>query len=214
LFEWQGIPYRLFLLADLFTFAWFMGLMYSIKIFDGLDGLVSGISIIAGLVLYFLSIAINLPGVALIALIFVGAQFGFLLFNFNPATIFLGEAGALFSGFMLAVLAVLGSGKVATTFLVLGIPLLDMCWVVFRRIFIEKKSPAKGDRKHLHHRFLDAGFTQKQAVLFMYLISASFGISALFLQSMGKLIAICVLVVCMALMGLLLFLRFKSIKKI
>lgn len=202
---------ELFVASALFTGLWLLGIMHATKFLDGLDGLVSGISIISGIALFVLSYKIRLPEAALMSAIFVGAQLGFILFNFHPASIFLGESGALFSGFMLAILAILGSGKVATAFLVLGVAILDMLWIVFRRILVDKKSPFQGDRKHLHHRLLDAGFTQTQAVLFFYGVSALFGLLALFLQSMGKLIAIIGLVGFMAILGGILVLKFKKI---
>ncbi len=210
LFWFDGLPYYFVVLADLFTFVWLLAMMYSTSIFDGLDGLVSGISIIAGMVLFLLSLAISLPEVALLAILFVGAQVGFWFLNFNPAKIFLGEAGALFSGFILGVLAILGSGKVATTFLVMGIPLMDMVWLVLRRIFIDHKSPVLGDRNHLHHRFLEAGFSERKAVFFIYFFSAFFGILALFLQTGGKMIAVLFLILTLIFLGGWLHTRFSK----
>ncbi|TSC56387.1 MAG: UDP-N-acetylglucosamine:undecaprenyl-P N-acetylglucosaminyl 1-P transferase [Parcubacteria group bacterium Gr01-1014_18] len=191
----------------LFLLAWIFSVSYTTKILDGLDGLVSGIAVISGIILMFLSLAIGLSDVALLSAIFSGAYLGFLVFNFHPASIFLGESGALFAGFLLSILAVMGSGKVATAFLVLGIPILDMVWTLFRRMVIERKSPFKGDRKHLHFLLLDRGLSQRQAVLTLYLFSGIFGLVALFLQSMGKLVAIIVLIILMILLLELLYFR-------
>ena len=128
------------------TFLWLVGMMYTTKFLDGLDGLVSGIGGIGGLIIFFLSITAisNQPETALISIIFAASCIGFLVFNFNPAKIFLGEGGSLFIGFMLGSLAIVSGGKIATTLLILGIPLLDAVWVVLRRIIVEKKSPFKG----------------------------------------------------------------------
>lgn len=196
LFWKNGIPYTITLFADIFTFIWLMIMMYTTKFLDGLDGLVSGIGGIGGLIIFFLSITAisNQPETALISIIFAAACFGFLVFNFNPAKIFLGEGGSLFIGFMLGSLAIVSGGKIATTLLILGIPLLDAVWVVLRRVIIEKKSPFKGDKRHLHHRLLEAGLTHRQAVLILYFITLSFGVAALFSQGFGQWLALAVLV--------------------
>lgn len=152
LFDFQGIPYRIFWIADFFTFIWLMTMMYTTKLLDGLDGLVTGITAIAAFFIFFLSLQIQQPFTALMALILAGSNLGFLFFNFNPAKIFLGEGGSLWAGFMLGSLAIISGGKVATTLLILGIPLLDLLWVVFRRVFKDKSSWSKADKKHLHHR--------------------------------------------------------------
>lgn len=183
-----GVPYFINLFSDIFTFAWLMVIMYTIKFLDGLDGLVSGVSAIGGLVVAGLCLftIFYQPEVALISLIFSGACLGFLVFNFHPAKIFLGES-SIFCGMMLAVLAIISGGKIATALLVLAIPLLDLVWVIMRRIFIEKKSPWKGDRKHLHFRLLDLGLSHRKAVLVLYAISFIFGLVTLVGDSLVKL---------------------------
>jgi UDP-GlcNAc:undecaprenyl-phosphate GlcNAc-1-phosphate transferase len=159
IFRIKGVPFYFTPLADLFTFIWLMILMYSTKLLDGLDGLVSGISIIGGLAIAGLCLFTQFyqPDVAILALIFAGASLGFLFFNFHPAKIFLGEGGSLLAGFMLGSLAIISGGKIATAFLVLALPILDVIWVVVRRIFVEHHSPFLADRKHLHFRLLDIG---------------------------------------------------------
>ncbi len=195
LFEYQGLPYGVVLWADLFTLAWLLGMMYTTKFLDGLDGLVSGITVIGGIIIFFLSLSQDVyqPETAILALILSGSALGCLLFNFNPARIYLGEGGSLFTGFMLGVLAIISGGKIATALLIMGLPILDTAWVIFRRIFIERKSPFKGDRKHLHFRLLDLGLTQRQVILILWLIVAMFGTGSLFLESGGKLWALAVL---------------------
>jgi len=145
-------------------------------------------------------------------LIFAAACLGFLVFNFNPAKIFLGEGGSLFVGYILGILAIVSNGKIAVTLLILGIPLLDAAWVILRRIFIEKKSPFKGDKKHLHFRLLDAGLTQRQAVLLLYFITFSFGLAALFSQSFGQWLALIVLAFEMIIIGAVVVFYEKSKK--
>ncbi|MFW5888663.1 MAG: undecaprenyl/decaprenyl-phosphate alpha-N-acetylglucosaminyl 1-phosphate transferase, partial [Patescibacteria group bacterium] len=129
------------------------------------------------------------PDIALASLIFTGACLGFLIFNWNPAKIFLGEGGSLLLGYILAVLAIISGGKVAIALLVMGVPILDVGWTILRRLK-EGKNPFKfPDKKHLHHRLLKAGLSQKQTVLTFYVLSGAFGISALFLQTEGKIYA-------------------------
>lgn len=181
-------------LSALVMWLWLMGMIYTTKFLDGLDGLTSGIALVGGLTLFALSLneRVNQPITASIAIIFAGSLLGFLLYNFYPASIFLGEGGSTFAGFMLGVLAIILGAKIATALLVMGIPIMDAAWVIVRRIFY-RSSPFLGDRRHLHYRLLDIGFSQKQAVLTLYGISAIFGFTAVFLQSLGKLIALVLL---------------------
>lgn len=189
----QLITYNLSLSAVLVWF-WMMGMIFTTKLLDGLDGLCSGVALIGGLTMFALSIGarINQPITASIAIIFSGALAGYLFYSFNPAKIFLGEGGSTFLGFMLGVLSVILGAKIATALLVMGIPIMDVAWVIIRRLWYHR-SPFSGDRQHLHFRLLDIGLSQKQAVLVLYAISAVFGTVAVFLQSWGKLIALVVL---------------------
>ena len=135
-----------------------------------------------------------------------------MLFNFNPAKIFLGESGSLFAGLMLGTLAIISGSKVATTLLIMGIPILDVAWVILRRIF--RKTPISfADRKHLHFRLLDIGFNQRQAVLFMYCLTALFGGISLFFSTYGKLIELIVLSGFMLILaiGLVIIYKYKKI---
>ncbi len=173
---------------------WIMGMIYTTKFLDGLDGLASGIALIGGATLFALSLTskINQPITASLAIIFCGSLLGYLFYAFHPASIFLGEGGSTFVGFILGALAIILGAKIATALLVMGIPILDVVWVITRRLWY-KNSPFKADRQHLHFRLLDVGFNQRQAVLILYGISAVFGFTAVFLQSMGKLVALVIL---------------------
>jgi len=207
--EWEiisikGVPYHITLWSDIFTFVWLMGMMYTAKLLDGLDGLVSGISGIGSLIIFFLvtTTIFFQPDTALLAIIFAGCSFGFLILNFHPAKIFLGEGGGLFCGFMLGVLAIISGGKIATALLIMGIPILDVAWIILRRAIKEKKSPFRtADSKHLHFRLLAAGLSHRQAVLFYYFVAVCFGVLTLFLQSKEKLIALGILAVFMFILG-------------
>lgn len=204
-FEVLGIP-----ASGIFVFLFLVGMIYTTKFLDGMDGLASGIAFIAGLTLFFLSVMPNNNQsiTASLAIIFCGAVLGFLFYNFNPASIFLGESGSTLMGFMLGVLAVLLGGKIATAVLVMGIPILDVAWVITRRLAYGH-SPFRADRKHLHFRLLDIGFSQRQTVVILYSIAAIFGSTALLLQSMGKLVSLVILGLIMLILAIATVIAYK-----
>jgi UDP-N-acetylmuramyl pentapeptide phosphotransferase/UDP-N-acetylglucosamine-1-phosphate transferase len=130
-------------------------------------------------------------------LIFSAACLGFLVFNWHPAKIFLGEGGSLLLGYILGVLAIISGGKVAIALLIMGIPILDVGWTILRRLYYGKNPFKFADKKHLHHRLLDLGLGQRKTVLFYYIMALAFGGSALFLQSGGKFYALLLLFIIM-----------------
>ncbi|TSC93576.1 MAG: glycosyl transferase, partial [Candidatus Berkelbacteria bacterium Licking1014_85] len=138
---------------------WIVLLINVMNWWDGIDGQVTGIGIIAAIVLFFLSISkvVNQPSTAILMIVLAGSSFGFLKYNFFPARIFIGDSGSQFIGFMLAIGAIISGGKLATAALVLGFPILDAFWVISRRLLNGKKIWS-ADRSHLHHRLLDLGF--------------------------------------------------------
>lgn len=171
---------------------WLLGMMYTTKLLDGLDGLVTGLTAIGSFVIFLFTLTPKYyqPDIALAALVLAAASLGFLLFNWHPAKIFLGEGGSLFLGYALGVLAVISGGKIAIALLVMGIPILDVVWTILRRL-AQGKNPFKfADRQHLHFRLLEAGLSERISVLLFYAISIMFGLSALFLQSIGKVFAL------------------------
>ncbi|MFC1598281.1 glycosyltransferase family 4 protein [Patescibacteria group bacterium] len=214
-FSIAGMPYYFTILADLFTLAWLMGMMYTTKFLDGLDGLVSGVTVIGAVIIAVLSMTsiVYQPETAHLSLLAAAAFFGFLCLNWHPARIFLGESGALFAGFILGVLGIISGGKIATTLLILGIPILDVLWVIIRRLFLEKRSPFKGDRKHLHLRLIDIGLSQRQAVLVLYAFTTIFGVSSLFLQSRSKVAALAVMGVTMLVLGAVIVRQYRRRQK-
>lgn len=193
---------RWLVVADTVVFLWLMGMMFTTKLLDGLDGLATGIALIGGAMIFFLAREPQWyqPEVALTSLLFVAACLGFLVWNFHPAKIFLGEGGSLFLGFILGILAIVSGSKIATTLLVMGLPMLDVARVIIRRLQ-KKKSVFLGDSEHLHFRLLSLGLSHWQTVLFFYSISFLFGITTLFLQSQAKVIALCFLFLLMLLVG-------------
>ncbi len=172
------------IVAQALTVVWILVFINMMNWIDGVDGLATGIGAISSIVLFILSLLpfVNQPAIAKVALLLAVLLFVFLKFNFYPAKIKLGDTGATFIGFSLAILAIFSSAKIATFFLVLGIPLLDVVWVVCRRIFIDKKSPMAGDTKHLHHRLLRLGFSVPQVCYLLYVITALFGAISLLLN--------------------------------
>lgn len=183
LFERGGVPYFLTLPADLFTFAWLMGMTYTTKLLDGLDGLVAGLGFIGAAVLALLALSpeFGQPELARLAMAFGGACLGFLFFNARPASVFLGEGGSTLVGFTLGTLAILAGAKIGITLLVLAVPVLDAAWTVFRRLAVERVPLASGDRGHLHFRLLDLGLGHATTVRLFWLFSAGFGAIGLFL---------------------------------
>ena len=196
---WNGITYNIVLFSDLLVFSWLMGMMYTTKLLDGVDGLVAGIVGIGALITFLFTMTqmYYQPDIGMAALILAAACFGFLIFNWHPAKIFLGEGGSLFLGYALGVLAIISGGKIAIALLVMGIPIMDVIWTITRRL-LDKKNPFKiSDRKHLHFRLLDIGLSQRVTVAIYYAIAGIFGLSALFLQSLGKLFALILLIIIM-----------------
>ncbi|HNP74859.1 MAG TPA: MraY family glycosyltransferase [bacterium] len=208
----NSIIYLIPTVGWLISFAWLMGMMYTTKFLDGLDGLAAGIGIIAALIIFILSLNWDVPlsGTGIMALALAGALVGFLFFNWQPAKIFLGEGGSIFIGFMLGVLSIISGSKIATTLLVVGLPAMDVGWVFIQRLVRGESPFSHADRKHLHYRLVDLGFSSKGAVLFLYLLSLTFGATAILAESFGKLIALAVLSGLMAVLALLIYLKSKQ----
>lgn len=202
---------QLMLLADFLAVIWIVWVMNMMNWSKGVDGQMPGIVTAAAIILGLLSLKLNLSNdpsqVAVVKLSFITAAcaFGFLIFNWHPAKIFPGFSGSTILGFMIAILAILSGGKLATAGLVLLIPATDFAYTFFRRI-LEGKSPVWGDRGHLHHKLLEQGFSHEQIALFYILGSVILGAAALGLSSSGKLFA--ALLVGTIILGAILWLNF------
>ncbi len=163
---------------------WIVGVTNTVNLIDGLDGLAAGISAIAAVTLSYIAILNLRYDAAMIMLILAGSSIGFLPYNFNPAKIFMGDAGALFLGLVLAAISVDGALKGATALtvvvpiLALGVPIFDTAFAILRRL-INKRPIMEADKGHLHHRLMGMGLGQKKTVLSMYLISALMGAGAI-----------------------------------
>lgn len=176
------------------TVIWIVAITNAVNLIDGLDGLACGVSTISAASMLVIALLVSeLDGeldVAVMMAALVGACIGFLPYNFNPAKIFMGDTGSTFLGFIMAVVSVNGMFKQYTIisfvvpFLMLGLPIFDECFAVIRRLS-RGQSPMAPDRGHVHHRLIDMGFSQKQAVGVLYVISAILGLSAVVLTAGG-----------------------------
>lgn len=195
------------------TFLWLLGMTYTTKLLDGLDGLASGVTMVGALMISLLALSQEYfqPDVAVLSLVFMAALAGFLLWNAYPATIFLGEGGSTFLGFTLGVLAVIAGSKLATTLLVIGVPALDVALVIFRR-WREGRPVTSGDRTHLHHLLLAAGLSQR-GILMLYLsVATLFGATTLIFESWQKLIALGILVLLSGISVSVLYKKYHKVK--
>jgi len=179
-----GLVYLSPTMSLLVTVVWVVAITNIINFMDGLDGLACGIVNIAALTMAIIAYFMGQPATMLVSLVLVGATLAFLRYNFNPAKAFMGDGGAYFLGFVLAAVSVEGAFKSATLVgllvpvLVLGLPIVDTVYNIFRRL-LSGKPVHVADRGHTHHRLLQAGLSQKQTVLVMYLISICFSLTAL-----------------------------------
>ena len=200
------------LFLNIFTVLWIVGITNSINLMDGLDGLSTGLSLISSLCLIIIFSLNSSPVISIIlATALAGSLLGFLPFNFYPARTFMGDTGSNFIGFTLAVISILGVAKTYTAIiiiaplLVLALPIFDTFFAIIRRIIKGKsiKAVFKADRGHLHHKLIDKGYTQKQAVFILYGISAIFGLFAIILLESGiwKALSFALLVVAMISIG-------------
>jgi len=172
---WVGMP---------LTVVWIVAVMNMVNFLDGMDGLASGVCAIAGLTFATLALSLGKIDAAVLSAIVAGACIGFLRHNFFPARIFMGDSGALVLGFTLATVSVAGLLKTASTvvlvlpLLILAVPIIDTSFVVAKRL--KYRQPiSSADRSHLHHRFMDIGFSQRRAAVTMWAWTASLGAAAL-----------------------------------
>lgn len=183
-----GATYHFVLFADLLAIMWLILLMNVVNFSDGIDGLAGTISAIALLVIALLSgkSPVDQPATMLLALIGLGAVLGFFVWNLPPAKIFMGDSGAMFLGYLIAVLAIIAGAKLATTLVVLALPIIDSLIVIVGRIIKGENPMTHADKSHLHHRLLAAGLSVKQTVFTLSLLSVLFGVSALQNTGSGK----------------------------
>mgnify|MGYP003813974695 CR=1 FL=1 len=177
------------------TIIWIVAITNAVNFIDGLDGLAVGVSAISTASLMVIAIMVSELNIAIILAALFGACLGFIPYNKNPAKIFMGDTGATFLGYILATLSVTGLFKLyaiisfAVPFLILGVPIFDICFAFLRRI-AKGQNPMVADRGHVHHRLIDMGFSQKQSVAIAYMLTAILGLAAVVLTSSGELKAL------------------------
>jgi UDP-GlcNAc:undecaprenyl-phosphate GlcNAc-1-phosphate transferase len=170
------------------TMLWIVGVTNAINLIDGLDGLAAGVSTIALFSIAGMAMVMGNAYVMVIALILAAGSLGFLVFNFHPAKIFMGDSGALFLGYMISVLSLLGFKNVTfisliIPIIILGVPISDTFFAIVRRL-VNKQPLSAPDKSHLHHCLMRSGFSHRQTVLLIYALAAVFGLAAfIFSQS-------------------------------
>ncbi len=185
------------------TILWIVAVTNAINLLDGLDGLACGVSSISSLTMLCIALLVGEPDIAYATAALTGACFGFLPYNFNPAKLFMGDTGALFLGFMLSTLSIQGLFKgyavisLAVPFLILGMPLFDTAFAMLRRAKNHRPIMSP-DRGHLHHRLVDAGLSQKQAVIAIYAVCAALCVIAVGLIWTGAVSLLAILIVMIA----------------
>ncbi|MBR1760026.1 MAG: undecaprenyl/decaprenyl-phosphate alpha-N-acetylglucosaminyl 1-phosphate transferase [Schwartzia sp.] len=190
LYDYVTIPLTIF---------WMVGVTNTVNLIDGLDGLAAGVAAIASLTICLVALRMDILVVAVLTAALGGAAFGFLFYNFNPAKIFMGDTGSMFLGFMLSGISIVGVMKSAAMValvvpvLALGLPIMDTTFAIVRR-WMAGAPIMKPDKGHLHHRLLNLGFSQRQAVLLMYVISAVLGSAAIVMTAVSPRAAILILI--------------------
>ena len=208
------------LLSFVVTVLWLVGIANAFNLIDGLDGLASGAALFSSLVILIVSITQGQPLMTVVALVMCGALAGFLRYNFNPASIFLGDSGALFIGFTLAALSVLSAQKATTTvavvipILAFGFPMVDTAMTMGRRL-ISRRPIFQGDNEHIHHMLLARGWSQKRVALALYGVCAVFGLCAMtFTTSNSKITGLLMFVVSVAVLIAAGHLRYHEIDEL
>lgn len=191
------------ILAVPVTIIWIVGITNAVNLIDGLDGLAVGVSSIAAITMLAVALLTGNMPIAITMAALAGACIGFMPYNLNPAKIFMGDTGSTFLGYMLATVSIMGLFKFyavisfAVPFLIFGLPIFDTANAIIRRV-AAGRSPMSPDRGHVHHKLIDMGFNQKQAVAILYAISATLGLTAVVLTSSGEVKAIALLLAVLA----------------
>jgi UDP-GlcNAc:undecaprenyl-phosphate/decaprenyl-phosphate GlcNAc-1-phosphate transferase len=197
------------------TVVWLTGVVNAINWMDGLDGLATGVSGIAAIAIFVICLFTNQPAAAILAATLAGSLLGFLYYNFNPAQIFMGDGGSYFIGFLIAGVSVIGLVKsaIATAvllpFLVLAVPILDMSAVIITRL-CNGQSPFTADKRHLHHRLLQAGLSHRATVYMIYALTLWAGSFAMTFASIPN--SLTILASATGLLGCTTWTAWKSVK--
>lgn len=201
-----GIQIESRVLSVLITLIWIVGLTNAINLIDGLDGLACGVSSICCVILMVVSLLKSELYVTLLTAGLAGACLGFLPYNLNPASIFMGDTGSMFLGYTLAVTSIIGVFKLSAAvsfiipIIVFGLPIFDTAFAIIRRV-LSGRSPFSADRGHLHHKLVDHGFNVKQSVLILYAICSILGCFAIMVTE-SKFSSTLVIIIIALLIGL------------
>jgi UDP-GlcNAc:undecaprenyl-phosphate GlcNAc-1-phosphate transferase len=198
------------------TIFWIVGIVNTLNFIDGLDGLAAGVSAISAFAIMLVNISLHQYEVALTMALLSGCAIGFLPYNFNPAKIFMGDTGSMLLGYILAAAAVEGAVKSATVIalivpiLALGLPIFDATYAILRR-FVNGKPIMQADKGHVHHRLLAIGLSQKQTVIFMYLVTLSLGLCSVILVRLG--VKETIIALALVFSGLLVSMRYFNMQR-
>jgi UDP-GlcNAc:undecaprenyl-phosphate GlcNAc-1-phosphate transferase len=201
-----------YIIGLIIALAWVILLMNSMNWIDGVDGVSAGITFIGASIIFILSLRpeVNQPPISIITAALIGSVAALIIFNFYPAKILAGTSGSMFMGFILAILAIFAGAKIATTLLVLAVPIVDAFWVIGERIGA-KSSIFSADKRHLHYRLMELGWSSKKICLFYYAITIFISILALSTGAIGKTITFVLFGIVM--IGVLALIRTKILQK-
>ncbi|MDD5769374.1 MAG: hypothetical protein PHE25_00250 [Candidatus Gracilibacteria bacterium] len=197
------LNFKIYIISLIFTIVWYVFIFNSLNWTDGIEGNTSGLSIINFIIIFLLGFKLyytdnyiggieNAKFIMKISLILIGILLPFFYFDYKQK-ILMGDSGTMFLAFMLASLAIISGGKIATVLVVFGIYSFDAIYVIFRRIK-NKKNPLTGDFTHLHHRLIDLGISKNKVLIFVFISSFLFGITSLFLDKVGKIIIFVIII--------------------
>lgn len=203
------------IISMILVIAWIILMINSMNWLDGIDGLSGGITFIGAMTIFFLSLKpeVNQPPMAILAVIVAGTSLGFLIFNFNPSRVLAGTSGSMFMGFILAVLAIFAGTKIATSILIMSIPVIDFIWVIGERIK-NKKSIFQPDKTHIHHKLLDLGWTQRKTALYFYAITILISAVALNTRFVSKTVTLLATAAILAVFLLIISRKIKRMKNV
>lgn len=210
-FNLGDLSFTFTVFADLLTIVWVMTMINAFNWIDGVPGMSSSVAAVSALILLLLSSRpefhyLDQTAAITLSSIVLGISLGFLIFDFPKPRMLIGDTGSMLLGFLLAVAAIISGGKIATTVLVLGFPILDFVWVIGRRL-VKGQSPFHGDLWHFHHRLLKAGLSERKVVIFFAMTAGVFGGLSLLLHTEGKVIAFVAILTIMLILAIILYSR-------
>ncbi|MFA6520946.1 MAG: MraY family glycosyltransferase [Candidatus Gracilibacteria bacterium] len=217
-FQFKFFTETIWILSGIAIVIWLILMMNVMNWLDGIPGLSSGISAIAQISIFILSMqqfhVVDQSALIIISSVLAASCVAFLIFDFSPPKLLMGDSGSMFLGFMLGALSIISGGKFATALLIMGFPVLDAFWVILKRI-LRGKSPMSGDLSHFHHKLLNVGLSARKALIFNFAICAVFAAIALLLgTTKGKAIALLSVFLIMGIAGVVVWLLTKRNQRV